>query len=222
MVVVSDLSDMTPVWSISDVAEYWGELCLCNTLVGSDVRRIFRMRTYPPAETYPGYVGRVQVLRGGNWMVNANGTTPANAFLWADASRSPYYASPTAYVKGGAGVLSPRSVAHAVVHELFHLFMPLGMDGHTTDVGWIFSPDMTPQPGLSMITPLAGARLAPAVESLGRGLRRYLDRDVIVPHRLGAGMPPAGPWPGCSPPTAGAVLDARSGLPVALPTSLFT
>jgi hypothetical protein len=209
-----DFSVMDGVWTLPDVRDFWVELCRLNDLLGGSTALALRFQTQAPEDLYPGYYSRVRVLRTGDWMVNANGTTPVNAAEW-DPLHSPYYQTPTSYVKGGGG-LSPVLVTHGVVHELLHLMEPFGRHTHNPSLGWIFDQDMSPIPGVPIITPLAGQWLQESVEKLAKGHRVTWDgREVVVPHLLGAGMKPPGPFPTVrpdfAPPTSGGVTRVSDG-----------
>jgi hypothetical protein len=210
-----DLADLDGTYTPAQVAALWGELCRLADLLGCGSGFVLRFQTFAPQELYPGYYARAKVLLTGDWMVNANGTTPVNAAEWSDPWHSPYYATPTVYVKAGVGVLSPELVAHATVHELFHLLMPYGQHGHNTEVGWIFGAGMKTLPGVDMVTPLAGRRLADSVWHLARGYRVMAADLVVVPHLLAPDMPRPGPapqlLPDFAPPTAGPVRRVRDG-----------
>lgn len=210
-----DLSAMDGAWTTEQAGACWAELCAVNDALGSNTAFVLRMQTYPPEGFYPGYYSRAQVLRTGDWMVNANGTTPANAAEWSDPWRSPYYTTPTCWVKGGPGTLDPVVVAHQVVHELFHLHMPYGQHNHNTDVGWVFGATMTPIQGVKIVTPEAGRRLQVAVADLARGSRVMQDAGgvtrVLIPHPLGAGMPTPEPVPGMRPRNGGGLTRASDG-----------
>lgn len=170
---------------------------------------ILRFQTYAPKDLYPGYFYRVKVQKGLGWFPGAGGTTPRNVNVWNDPRQSPYYDTPTSYV-GSDG--DPVFVAHAIVHEVFHGMMPAQNSGHNTEVGWIFSYNMAPVPGLPIVTPLAGQRIGGTVYNASRGYRLMLNDVVVIPHLVSPDNARPGPFPDdhpdFAPPTTGNITRA--------------
>lgn len=193
--------DFADVLDVLPVGRCWLKLCEY-----AEQLRVIRFTTEVPRDLFPGYYTRTEVVRSLAWAHPALGCTPYNAAVWGDPTRSPHYATPTNYVQAPRNA-DPASWAVTIVHELFHLLMPVGLDQHNPAVGTVFTSPVGPG---ATVTPLAAERLTSSTAALMRGERVMGGSRVVIPQPL-APDNPVQPPKGWGLPTKGPVTDVATG-----------